>query len=78
MKLRHFQQTFLENRLCKNIKATLNNLQEKGEEEITNLPDDIQRLNTLESAGQTIPSLDRKSLNLEDQSLSLRKRDLKT
>jgi len=50
MELRHFQQKFLENRLCKNIKAALNNFQEKGEEEIINLLDDIQQLNTIESA----------------------------
>ena len=77
MELRHFQQKFLENRLCKNIKAALNNFQEKREEEVINLLDDITRLSTIESADQTIPSLDRNCLNLEDQSLSLRKRDLK-
>ena len=77
MELRNFHHTFLENKLCKNIKAALNNFQEKREEEVINLLDDIKRLSTIESADQTIPSIDINCLNLEDQSLSLRKRDLK-
>jgi len=41
MELRNFHHTFLENKLCKNIKAALNHLRDKGEKVIINLNDDI-------------------------------------
>ena len=77
MELRNFHHTFLENKLCKNIKAALNNFRDKGERVIINLHDDIQRLVPIESAAPTTPSFDRNDLNLEDQSFSQRKRDIK-